>query len=49
MPLMHASMNPDASATPTPSSATSTTPSGWKLVKVCTMFTRKSASAVPVS
>ena len=42
-------MNPVFSATPTPSSATSTTPSGANPVKVGTSRTRKVASAVPVN
>ena len=47
--LMPALMKPASSATPTPRSATSTTPSGWKLVNVCTMLARKPERDVPVS
>ena len=42
-------MKPDCSATPTPSMATSTMPSGAKPVKVVTMLARNSASPAPVS
>ena len=42
-------MKPVFSATPTPSSATSTTPSGANPVKVGTSWTMKVVSAVPVN
>ena len=42
-------MKPVFSATPTPSNATSTTPSGANPVKVGTSCTRKVVRAVPVN
>ena len=42
-------MKPTCSATPMPSMATSTTPSGWKLTKVWTRSPRNFVSAAPVS
>src|SRR6056297_538194 len=47
--LRAAFTKPVCSATPTPSSATSTTPSGAKLVNVDTMLVRKAAISVPLS
>jgi hypothetical protein len=49
MALSTALTKPLCSATPTPSRATSTTPSGWKPVKVWTMSERNVAIAGPVS
>jgi hypothetical protein len=47
--LSAAFTSPVCSATPTPRRATSTTPRGWKPVKVVTMFAMNVAMAVPVS